>query len=98
MQQRRRAGQGLVEYVLVVGSVGLALVGAVKVFGKAVDRTYGKVTRSLDGIGGQIAATPAWDGAGPTPTRAMRMTEECTHPRALVDDDLGICTGCGESL
>ncbi len=91
----RRTGQGLVEYVLVVGLVGLALIGAVKAFRGAVDRSYGKVTAALERVATEVAATPGQGGA-PAPTRgAMRVRDACLHPR--VDDD-GVCTRCGEAL
>ncbi|MBX3471037.1 MAG: hypothetical protein KF878_29570 [Planctomycetes bacterium] len=105
MERRaRRQGQGLTEYVIVVGLVAMLLVGGVKGLGAAVDRSYGEVTRSVEGIAtnirsGQSERAP-WSARPTTPapaggasrSRSMRV-QDCLHPAF---DAAGACTSCGD--
>ncbi len=89
----RRRGQGLVEYVLVVGVVSLGLVGTVKVFRGAVERAYGRAAVALEGV---AAAAPGGGGEAPEAARrsgSMRLADGCLH---LDVDEHGACAECGE--
>ena len=45
---RRRRGQGMTEYIIIVGLIAILLVGAVKAFKDKLSETYTKSTESID--------------------------------------------------
>lgn len=79
----RRAGQGLLEYVVLVAAVGLLLVGAVQALRGSMGKAYGKVAERLEGVGHTIdgrldAPAPASSEApssatSPSPIRAVAL-------------------------
>ena len=46
-QQRRRRGQGMTEYIIIVGLIAILLIGAITKFKDALESTYNKATISI---------------------------------------------------
>jgi Flp pilus assembly pilin Flp len=94
----RRWGQGMTEYVVVVGLIAIGLVAAVKGLGLVLERSYGKVTGKVEGLSGNIAAgTELRDRGAPMPASRRALTvpaDSCLHPTVSA----GVCQSCGESL
>jgi Flp pilus assembly pilin Flp len=99
MQQRRK-GQGITEYVIVVGVIAIGLVGAIKALGLVMERTYGKVTGALEDVGLQIdvGADPGGAGSAPPSARRAVQVRSCSHPEAQVDAARGYCGACDRYL
>lgn len=47
---KEEEGQGLIEYVLIVGLIALVAVGAIQLAGGSINTIWGKVTDALSGI------------------------------------------------
>lgn len=45
---KRRKGQGLTEYVIIVGLIAILLIGAVTKFKDALQNAYGKASTAID--------------------------------------------------
>jgi Flp pilus assembly pilin Flp len=100
--ERGRRGQGIVEYVVIVGLIGILLVGVVQVFGSKVGGAYQGVTGGIEDVADEIdtfAGTPeGWRGEdgnasapvpAPTPVR-------CRHRD--VDPQTHLCRSCGRRV
>jgi Flp pilus assembly pilin Flp len=53
----RRLGQGLVEYLMLVGMVGVLFVGAAQVMRNSIGKAFGTVTKRLEGVGHKISGS-----------------------------------------
>lgn len=96
-RRSRRRGQGLTEYVIVIGLVAIAMIGAMKGLQSILERTYGKVTNKLEDVAVDIevgSATP--DAAGlPPHLRSALADRACKHEnRKLIDPATRICKKC----
>ena len=100
MRKGRRLGQGMTEYVIVVGLVAILMVGAVKALQAVLNRTYGKVVNQVEDIGVDIEAgggtpDPATLAAMPAHVRANFAARTCRHPRAdKIDPTTKVCKLC----
>lgn len=45
---RRRRGQGMTEYIIIVGLIAILLIGAVEAFKDKLNETYTKSTKAID--------------------------------------------------
>ena len=65
LSARRRRGQGMTEYIIIVGLIAIVLIAAVKQFSAALTTTYGQATTGVTSVGTDIgAANEANEGAG----------------------------------
>ncbi|MEZ6184687.1 MAG: Flp family type IVb pilin [Planctomycetota bacterium] len=55
-RRRRRRGQGMTEYIIIVGLIAIVLIAAVRQFQGALTATYSKTTTELEGIQDEITA------------------------------------------
>ncbi|MEZ6188926.1 MAG: Flp family type IVb pilin [Planctomycetota bacterium] len=55
-RRRRRRGQGMTEYIIIVGLIAIVLIAAVRKFQGALNNTYNKATTELEGIQDEIDA------------------------------------------
>ncbi|MEZ6184686.1 MAG: Flp family type IVb pilin [Planctomycetota bacterium] len=56
LRLRRRRAQGMTEYIVIVGLIAIVLIGAVKKFQGALNKTYEKTTNELTSIQNEIDA------------------------------------------
>ncbi|MCA8921607.1 MAG: Flp family type IVb pilin [Planctomycetes bacterium] len=54
---RRRRGQGMTEYIIIVGLIAIVLIAAVRQFQGALTNTYSKATTQLQSIESEIDAS-----------------------------------------
>ena len=54
--QSKRYGQGMTEYIIIVGLIAILLVTAVTQFKDALSNAFGQATTKVDGIAGQISS------------------------------------------
>jgi Flp pilus assembly pilin Flp len=65
---RRRRGQGMTEYIVIVGLIALVLVGAIGKFKDALGTAFGNATSKINGVaveinnGGSATANPGNPG------------------------------------
>ena len=45
---RRRRGQGMTEYIIIVGLIAILLISAVELFKNKLEETYSKSTKAID--------------------------------------------------
>ena len=45
---KKRAGQGMVEYILIVALVAIVVIAAIKVFGKKVSKSYKDTAQTIE--------------------------------------------------
>jgi Flp pilus assembly pilin Flp len=93
----RRLGQGMTEYVIVVGLIAIVMIGALKGLQAVLQRTYGKVADKLDDVATDIEV----GGGSPDPTilparvREALLRRECKHTdRRAIDPVTKICKKC----
>ena len=48
IRRRRRTGQGMTEYIIIVGLIAILLVGAVTKFKEALGKAYDGATKKID--------------------------------------------------
>lgn len=51
---RRRRGQGMTEYIIIVGLIAIVLIAAIKQFSGALQTTYGQATTGVTSVGTDI--------------------------------------------
>ena len=61
-RDRKQSGQGMTEYIIIVGLIAIFLITAVKKFGGALDATYEKASEKI-----KEDVTGAMSGTGGTP-------------------------------
>jgi Flp pilus assembly pilin Flp len=92
----KRRGQGMVEYIIIVGLIAIVLIGVVKAFGEKVTAGFTAVTGGIDGVTAQMdvaVSTPeGWRGESPNGNVAP-MSHTCRH--TSVDPRTRICRSCG---
>ena len=98
----RRRGQGLTEYVVIVGLIAMGLAGAARAFRLSLHTAIvGTATGTLDGVGnamegrgpGPGAELPGGGGGAPTADPST-----CRHPIDRVSADGRTCLACRRSL
>lgn len=60
---RNRKGQGLIEYLMLVGLISVATIGVVKVVGHNLGKKYENINRALGASGGELQSENASSGA-----------------------------------
>jgi len=51
---RRRRGQGMTEYIIIVGLIAIVLIAAIKKFSTALETTYGQAEAGVTSVGTDI--------------------------------------------
>jgi len=52
--RRRRRGQGMTEYIIIVGLIAIVLIAAIKKFSTALETTYGQAEAGVTAVGTEI--------------------------------------------
>ena len=65
--RNRQLGQGMTEYIIIVGLIAILLVAAVRRFSTVLDVTIQGSTGQVNGISNRIHAGPGGGGGGPAP-------------------------------
>ena len=94
-----RRGQGMVEYIILVGLISIVLVGAVKAFGEKVVAAFDGVTGGIDAVTQQMdvaVSTPeGWRGEA-LDTTLTPMSRSCRH--VTVDPTTRVGRSCGRRV
>lgn len=65
MKNRRKQGQGMTEYIIIVVLIAIALIALVKAYGGELKNLIeGSSTETNDSVGGEIGANPGGPTAG----------------------------------
>lgn len=95
---RRRRGQGLTEYVIVVGVLAIGMIAAIKGLRLVLERSYGKVTGAVEDLGLELErGGRGGPGASAASRRALKV-RSCSHPDDKVDRASGRCGECGRDV
>lgn len=79
--RQRKSGQGMTEYIIIVGLIAIVLIFAVKQYGKTVDVAIQGGTTGVEGVVGDMpGSTPATTNPGTTPPTTNPGTTPPTPP------------------